>query len=169
MKIKTILIILFLLLSTTSCGYYWYKPYGQLFSTMPKGGSPGFILGWRHGCESGMATNFGTGIYTSIYRWRKDPLFMVSNPDIGAIHKKYAKELRGVNWNDPNDVNNNIKDYKTFFIPAYNYCRHTLLGTEQMAGMTPTLAGQNRFNLDGVGFQNVFKMDGAGDARWKTW
>ena len=49
-----ILLILSLFILSSCTTKNWYKPRGYLlFSMKPKGGSPGYGLGWDHGCESG--------------------------------------------------------------------------------------------------------------------
>ena len=73
---------------------------GFIFRHAPKEGSPGFRLGWMHGCESGLGTQFGGAIYQSFYGWKRDADIASYNPDYKKIKDRYRKELRGVNWNN---------------------------------------------------------------------
>ena len=73
MEIKKFTSIILLFLTLNSCSPYWYKPMGFIFNHVPKEGSPGFRLGWMHGCESGLGTQFGGAIYQSFYSWKRDP------------------------------------------------------------------------------------------------
>ena len=167
-KIKFYYLFLFILIS--ACGPYWYKPYGRLFTRVPKGGSPGFNLGWKHGCESGLATQFGGAFYMSFYSWRKDPDIVSSNPNINRIKDRYKEELKQINWNDIAEVNSNLKDYNSIFGMAYNYCRHSALGMLQTAGMNPTLASDDmRFNPGAHNLGSIYKIDGRGDSRFALW
>ena len=167
-KIKFYYLFLFILIS--ACGPYWYKPYGRLFTRLPKGGTPGFNLGWNHGCESGLATQFGGAFYMAFYSWRKDPDIVSSNPNINRIRDRYRNELRKVNWNDIAEVNINLKDYNSAFGLSYNYCRHSALGILQTAGMTPTLASDDmRFTPGAHNLGSIYKIDGKGDSRLSLW
>ncbi len=164
MNKKYFLIILIIFLS--SCVANWYKPSGyKFFSQMPKGGSPGFELGWIHGCQSGLGTQFGAAIYMTFYTWSRDPDISSVNPDIPKIRARYKKELKGINWDDINDVKKNFSDYNTIFWNTHSFCRHSILGTMQSAGMTPKLAGQERFSPSEHNLGSVWKIDGKGDTR----
>ena len=88
--------LLILPISLSSCFWVpnWYKPQGYfIFRQAPKEGSPGFKLGWIHGCESGMGTQFGGTMYMTFYTWKKDPDISSSSPDINKIRNRYKKEL----------------------------------------------------------------------------
>ena len=69
---------------------------GFIFRHAPKEGSPGFRLGWMHGCESGLGTQFGGAIYQSFYSWKRDVDIASSNPDYKKIKNRYKKELKDV-------------------------------------------------------------------------
>ena len=56
--VKKAIIYTLLIVVLASCNKYWYKPYSKIFNHKPEG-SPGFELGWMHGCESGLGTQFG--------------------------------------------------------------------------------------------------------------
>jgi hypothetical protein len=157
-------ILLVILLS--SCVPNWYKPMGyRAFSRMPKEGTPGFRLGWLHGCESGLGTQFGGGIYQSFYTWKRDPDITSSNPDITKIRTRYKEELRGINWDNLSDVQKNFSDYNTIFWGAHYFCRQFVLGTLQSATMNPTLPGDERYNPGSESIGNIWKLNGRGDTR----
>ncbi|MFT5702787.1 MAG: hypothetical protein ACI9TO_000138 [Rickettsiales bacterium] len=170
--IKKIFIIS-LIIFTASCGRFWYKPYGKIFDLMPKGGSPGFELGWAHGCESGLGTQFGGAVYQSFYAWKKDPEISkaVQTPeDIAIIRGRYVNEkIAHINWNNPNEVGKNFSDYKTVFWQAHIFCRHSVLGQLQMSDMVPPVAGDVRYDPGASGIGNIYKIDGKGDARLSYW
>lgn len=167
MVIKRFL-ILFLLLNLASCSVAnWYKPSGyKVFRQMPKGGSPGFELGWIHGCQSGLGSQFGGALMMNFYTWSKDPDIASSNPNINVIRARYKKELKGVNWDDLKDVKKNFRDYNTIFWSSHIFCRHTILGTMQSAGMEPSLPGDVRYKPGGHSVGNIWKIDGKGDTRF---
>jgi hypothetical protein len=170
---KKILIILsLLLLSSCGDGHYWYRPYGRLFNYMPKGGTPGFELGWRHGCESGLGSQFGGAIYMTFYTWHKDVDIMTSvkTPEIiDRIRKRYPKELGSIDWNNPAEVNKNFSDYSTVFWNSHIFCRHAIVGQLQMSGMAPPNPGEDRFVPGADNLNSIYKIDGKGDARWSLW
>jgi len=167
-KIKFYSLFLFILIS--ACGPYWYKPYGRLFTRVPQGGSPGFNLGWKHGCESGLATQFGGAFYMAFYSWHKDPDIASSNPNIDKIKNRYKDELKNVNWNNFAEVSSNLRDYNSVFGLSYNYCRQSALGMLQTAGMNPTLASDNpRFDPGLHNLGSLYKIDGKGDSRFQLW
>ncbi len=164
-KIFSILILILI----SSCSPYWYKPHGQVFKLMPKGGTPGFNLGWRHGCESGLGTQFGGAFYMTFYTWSRDPEIAKANPtpeDIEIIRKRYKKELKDVNWNDPEDVTKNLRHYNMIFWPGHAFCRQSILGTLQNAAMNPPIPGDDRIDFGKGAIGNIYKIDGRGDARW---
>jgi hypothetical protein len=165
LKIYFSIILIFTL---TSCYPNWYKPMGHLFRQMPKGGTPGFELGWIHGCESGLGSQFGGAIYMNFYSWKRDPDLIVSNPDYQKIRKKYRKELRKVNWNNTQEVKRNLSDYTSIFWGAHTFCHHAVLGILQSADMTPTLPGEERYNPGAHSIGNIWKMTGKGDTRIGT-
>ena len=154
----------------------WYKPQGYtIFRQMPKGGSPGFDLGWMHGCESGLGTQFGGKMYMTFYTWKKDPDISSNNPDIEKIRKRYPVKLQKVNWNDPGDVKRNLDDYKVIFWSAHIFCRHAAIGLLQTAGgfepstgFTPPVAGEVRYDPRNHSIGNVWKLHGKGDTRIGT-
>ncbi len=164
---KKIIISTLLILFLASCGKHWYKPRGYLlFSMKPKGGSPGYSLGWDHGCESGAGTQFGGGFFVSFYRWKKDPDIASSRPNIERIRRKYGdKELKDVNWNDPEDIKRNFADYNLVFWDAHFLCRQVTLGTLQMADMTPNLPGETRYNPESHYIGQVYSITSKGDPR----
>lgn len=165
-KIKKLIFITIFFLS--SCGPYWYKPYGIVFKDMPRGGTPGFNLGWRHGCESGLATQFGGAITMSFYEWRKDPDIVRVNPNLDVIRKRYKKELN-IDWNNPTVVNKNISDYKTIFSIARAHCKYAIYGSLQLAGIEPNLPGEERFVPGKHNLHNIYTVDDKGDTRWSFW
>lgn len=171
------IINLFLVFFIVSCVPNWYKPMGyKVFSQMPKGGSPGYNLGWIHGCQSGLGSQFGGAIYMSFYTWSRDPDITSSKPNIPLIKDRYKKELKDVNWNDPADIKRNFADYNMVFWDAHYFCRQTVLGTLQAAEMRPPLPGQDRwlgddafsskYGADNIG--SVWRINGKGDTRWAT-
>ncbi len=153
------------ILSFTGCSKNYYKPMGYIFSKMPKGGSPGFELGWTHGCESGLGSQFGGAIYESFYTWKRDPDITSANPNITKIRERYKVELRGINWNDPEDIKKNLSDYNTIFWGAHYFCRQSVLGTVQAAAMTPPLPGQTRYDPGAHSIGNIWKLNARGDTR----
>lgn len=167
-RLINIFLTLSLFIVLSGCSSYWYKPYGQIFSYMPKGGSPGFELGWKQGCESGLSTQFGNAMYAYFYRYKKDPDIMSSNPDIVKISQRYRKELP-INWNNPAEVQKNISDYKKIHGAAYAFCKHSILGTMYTAGMVAPLAGESRWDPAAADIGAVYKIDGRGDTRWSLW
>ncbi len=160
--------IIFLTILLNSCSVpNWYKPHGYiLFSQMPKNGSPGYNLGWLHGCQSGAGTQFGGAIYLTAYTWHRDVDITSSKPNIEVIKKRYKKELKDVNWNDPDDIKRNFNDYNMVFWDAHAFCRATVLGTVQTAGMNPVLPGDARFVPGGHNLGSVWDISSKGDARW---
>ena len=127
-KFITILISLFLI---SNCSHpNWNKPYGIIFKQMPKGGTPGFELGWQHGCESGLATNFGGSFFMSFYKWKKDEDIISKTPDYQKIRAKYNWKI---NWNDEGEIKRNLGDYKKVFWKSHKFCRHSAVGNHQNA------------------------------------
>lgn len=157
--------IIALILFLPSCNKYWYKPMNYLFNKMPKDGSPGFKLGWEHGCHSGLGSQFGGAFYMTMYTWKKDPDIMSSNPDIKKIRNRYKKELKDVDWNNPADIKKNFSDYKKIFWGAHIFCRHSVLGLLQTAGMDPSLPGKTRYDPGAHSLRNVWNLQGKGDVR----
>ena len=141
---------------------------GYLFTHMPKGGTPGFELGWRHGCESGLGSQFAGALYMNFYTWKRDSDLVVSNPDYNKIRKKYRKELAKVNWNNIQEVKKNLSDYNSIFWGAHAFCRHSVLGMLNTAEMDPALPGDERYNPSAHSIGNVWKMTGKGDTRIGT-
>jgi hypothetical protein len=167
-----------IILSLVSCSRYWYKPYGKLFNQMPKGGTPGFELGWLHGCESGLGSQFGGAVYMTFYTWKKDPNIASSNrsPEIlEKIRQNYKDEkIAKINWGNPAEVDKNFSDYNTIFWGAHTFCRHSILGNIQMAGMGgaaggPPVPGEERYDPAKHSLGNIYKIDGKGDARLSYW
>ncbi len=165
--------IVLTLLIITGCYPNWYKPMGHLFTYIPENGSPGLKLGWIHGCESGLGTQFGGGIYMSFYSWKRDPDITSSNPNIPLIRERYKKELKGVNWNDPNDIKKNFSDYNTIFWSGHIFCRHSVLGNLQTTqvpttgdqGLIPALPGEDRYDMTKGNIGYIWMIHGKGDAR----
>lgn len=163
------IVILFLLLVTSCSTPNWYKPQGyMLFKQMPEGGSPGFNLGWIHGCQSGLGSQFGGAVGMSFYTWSKDPDIASSNPNIPKIKERYKKELKDINWDDIAEVKKNFSDYNTIFWGAHSFCRHSRLGMLQTAGMTPNLPGDERYDPGAHSVGSVWEMDKRGDTRMKS-
>lgn len=167
MKILKIIFVFSVITSLNSCAPNWYKPMGHtLFSQLPEGGSPGYNLGWMHGCESGAGTQFGGAIFQTFYTWHRDVDITSSNPNIPVIRARYKKELAGINWNDPQDIKRNFDDYSMVFWDAHHFCRQTILGIMQSAKMDPSLPGQDRYDPMAHSVSSVWKMTGKGDTRW---
>ena len=127
------LIKLALLLSLlTSCNRYWYKPYGKIFNHKPSG-SPGLELGWMHGCESGLGTQFGGAIMMTFYSWNKDETIAAysgeninpNDPKIIEVRNKYGKDF-DIDWNNPQEIAKNFNDYNIIFWRAHIFCRHSI-------------------------------------------
>ena len=169
MFIRLLLVTLLL----TSCVPNWWKPMGYtMFKKMPKDGTPGFRLGWKHGCQSGLGNQFGGGIYMYFYTWSRDPDISSSHPDINKIRKKYP-ELKGINWDNIEEVKKNFSDYNTVFWGAHIFCRHSVLGILQTTGssasgngLTAPLPGEERFDMGQHSIGRVWTMYGKGDTRW---
>ncbi len=168
-------IILFSLILTSCSVPNWWKPYGyMMFKKIPKKGSPGFKLGWTHGCESGLGSQFGGGLYMYFYTWKRDVDITSSNPDLEKIRRRYKKELAGVNWNNPADVQKNLNDYNTIFWNAHSFCHGSILGLLQTTdisgdpgmGMIPTLPGDARYDPAQESVGRVWSLHGKGDVRW---
>lgn len=138
---------------------------GYLFSNMPKGGSPGFNLGWVHGCQSGLGSQFANGFYMNFYTWSRDPDITSSDPDFNRIRNRYKTELKDIHWDNVDEVKKNFSDYNTIFWAAHAYCRHSVLGMLQTAGMDPTLPGQTRYDPAAHNLGSVWKLTGKGDVR----
>ena len=102
-KIKNITLIIILLFFITSCNKYWYKPASYVLNNGPKKGSPGYLLGWNHGCQSGMATNFGGPLFLWLWDYKKDADLVRHDRDLEKLRVKYEKELP-INWDDPEEV-----------------------------------------------------------------
>jgi hypothetical protein len=135
-----------------------------IFKQLPKGGTPGFNLGWLHGCQSGLGTNFGGAIFLSSYSWSRDVDIALSKPNINKIRAKYTKELP-INWNNDAEVKKNFSDYNRIFWGAYKFCKHTALGILQTASMNPPLPGQTRYDPSAHSLSNIYRMHGKGDPR----
>ncbi len=164
-KIFIITVILF----GQACTPFWYAPQGHLlFSQVPKGGSPGYTLGWKHGCESGAGTQFGGAVYMTFYTWHRDVDITSTKPNIPLIRQRYKKELAGINWNDPADIKRNFDDYNMVFWDAHLFCRQTVLGALQPAGMNPVLPGEERYDPAAHSIGSVWKLTAKGDTRWGT-
>jgi hypothetical protein len=154
-------------LTITSCSVpNWWKPQGyRLFSQAPTEGTPGLRLGWIHGCQSGLGSQFGGAIGMSFYTWSKDPDIASSNPNVPRIRERYKKDLKNVNWDDTAEVKKNFSDYNTIFWTAHSFCRHSVLQEKQSADMEPPLPGDARYNPEAHSISNIWKIDGRGDAR----
>lgn len=161
-KILSILLIIYL----SSCYKNWYKPMGYVFKNMPKGGTPGFELGWTHGCQSGLGSQYAGGFFMTFYTWSRDPDITSATPDIEKIRKRYEKELKNVHWDDPNDVKKNFSDYNRIFWTGHSHCRHSALSIQQTAGANPDLPSKDpRWDPNKSGIGSVWKLDGKGDTR----
>lgn len=157
---------IFLIIAVTCCVPNWYKPFGwRMFRQMPKDGTPGLRLGWLHGCESGLGTQFGGALFMTFYTWKRDADITSANPNVEVIRKRYKKELKGVDWNNPADIKKNFSDYNGIIWTAHAFCRHSLLGTLQSADMTPKIPGQDRYDPTAHSVSNVWRLHGKGDVR----
>ncbi len=165
--LKRILPLIFFVL-LTSCHRNWYKPMGYLFKDVPKNGNPGFTLGWIHGCESGLGTQFAGAIYQSFYSWKRDPDIASSNPNIEKIRKRYPKELKRIDWSNQAEIKKNFSDYNTIFWGAHYYCRQMAIGLLISADMKPPVADDERYNPMAHSVGNVWKITGRGDTRIGT-
>jgi hypothetical protein len=156
----------FFIFHLTACVPNWYKPLGwRVFKYMPKDGSPGMKLGWIHGCQSGLGTQFGGAFYQSFYSWSRDPDITSSKPDIAKIKLRYKKELKDINWNDKKEIEKNFADYNTIFWNSHYFCRQVVLGTLQAADMEAPLPGEERYGPGRHSIGNVWKLNGRGDTR----
>ena len=163
--------VIFVLAIITSCSSssHWWKPNGYLFTMMPKGGSPGFNLGWVHGCQSGLGTQFAGAIGMTFYTWSRDVDITSTKPNIQAIRERYGKkELKDVNWNDPKDIKQNFSDYNLVFFDAYNFCRQTALGSLRASIGNPPLPNQTRYDPSDSNVGDIWKLDGGYDSRIGT-
>lgn len=161
--------LVILLIFVSSCSVpNWWKPRGYLlFSMMPKGGSPGFELGWIHGCQSGAGSQFGGEFYKAFYTWSRDPDISSSKPNVAKIRAKYGdKELKDVKWDDPADVKRNFKDYNDVFWLVHFLCRQVVLGSLQMANMNPALPNEKRYVPGAHHLGSIYRLNGKGDTRW---
>ena len=174
MILKSVALILILTLFS-SCGAYWYKPMGKIFNQAPKApeeASYGFRLGWMHGCESGLATNFGGVFFMTFYRWSRDADLLAQPLNKSKLSRRYKKEMP-IDWNNDLEVNKNVSDYNTIFWRGHLYCRHYALGSLRMVGFDPTLPGGkgkgDRFMLGNHSVTDLYRLDGFGDTRWSHW
>ncbi len=171
---KKIIILLITSFLITSCGPYWYKPYGKIFTHAPKDGTPGYRMGWMHGCESGLATQFGSAIMMTFYKWKKDPDLSIAKPDLNLIRKKYEDKW-DINWDDPKEIQNNIRHYKKIFWLGHIFCRHSVVGTYQTAkdsqgkSFDPPLAGEQRYKPQAHSLGNVYSFHGRGNMNLHFW
>jgi hypothetical protein len=166
--------IISLIFALIGCTPNWYKPMGwRTFRNMPKRGSPGFKLGWIHGCQSGLGTQFAGAFYMTFYTWSRDvditsvdPLAITPfSPDVIKIRKRYKKELKNVNWNDPAAIKKNFSDYNTIFWTAHYFCRQFAHGTLQASNMTPSLPGEERYDPSAHNLGSIWRINGRGDTR----
>ena len=125
-NMKKILLLIISLSLLSSCGPYWSKPYGKIFKQAPKDGTPGYRAGWMDGCESGLATQFGSAIMMSFYEWKKDPDLSVARPDLNLIRKKYEDKW-DIDWNNTEEIQVNIRHYKRIFWISHIFCRLGLI------------------------------------------
>jgi len=181
-KTKIIAILASISFLAASCSYAnWYKPHGYTFKQVPKDGTPGLKLGWKHGCESGFSTQFGGTFYMTFYGWKRDPELLTKNPDINKLKVKYQKELP-INWDNPQEVKKNLSDYRKIFWNTHNFCRHSALGTHHNSGTLaqdgkwePPLAGQMRYAPMDLGkskshtIGNVWSFQGRGNSHLTYW
>lgn len=173
LKISRLIILLFFLIS--SCNRYWYKPYSKIFNHKPDG-SPGLELGWMHGCESGLGTQFGGAIMMTFYSWKKDETIAAysgesinpNNPDIIAVREKYGRDL-DINWNDPREIAKNFREYNLIFWRAHIFCRHAILGTLSNSDMTPPLPSEKRYDIGAHSPMDVWKIDQKSSFRLTNW
>lgn len=81
------------------------KPMPFLFKQMPEGMSPTYQYGWKHGCESGLAT-MTNGLFRSAYRFKIDPAM-----------RHHALVT------DPGGQRSDAPDYYKAWKDSYEYCR----------------------------------------------
>ena len=168
MKIIIILLKLSLIIITTSCNDSWYKPGAHLLDNGPKTGSPGFLLGWRHGCESGISGSFTGNMFMYFWDYKRDPELMRKDLNTELLKEKYAKELP-INWNDSEEVKKMISDYKQPFWSAHAYCRHYGIQTLQMSDMAPANPKEARYVLGSHNVGSIWRLDARGDNRLTFW
>jgi hypothetical protein len=171
---KKLLIAMLTLLSISACGKYWYKPYGKIFNHGPKDGTPGYRTGWEHGCESGLATQFGSAFFMAFYSWKRDENLTISKPDMDLVKETYEKEW-DIDWNDLEEVKTNIRHYNKVFWLGHIFCRHSIVGTYQMAGsahgksMDPPLPGEQRYVPGAHSLGNIYSFHGRGNSHLSYW
>jgi hypothetical protein len=164
-----------LLLLLTSCSRYWYKPYGKIFNHKPSG-SPGLELGWVHGCESGLGTQFGGAIMMTFYSWNKDETIAAysgeninpNSPEIIEVRNKYGKDL-DIDWNNPQEIAKNFNEYNMIFWRSHIFCRHSILQTLNSSEMTPPLPSEQRYEMDKHSPMDVWKFDRGNNFRITNW
>jgi len=162
------LIVFVVLLSSCAIpmNRHWWKPNGYLFSMMPKGGSPGYNLGWLHGCQSGLGTQFAGSVGMTFYTWSRDVDITSSKPNIEAIKKRYGdKDLKDVNWDDQANVKQNLSDYNLVFFDAYNFCRQTALGSLRATIGNPPLPGEVRYHPSDSNIGDIWNLNNGYDSR----
>ena len=165
---------IFSFLFTASCGPYWYKPYGKIFKQVPKDGTPGYRQGWMDGCESGLATQFGSGFMMTFYKWKKDPLLSQDKPDLNLVRAKYEDKW-DIDWNNKSEISDNARHYKKIFWISHIFCRHSIVGTYQTAqdayggSMDPPLPGEERYNPGAHSLGNIWSFHGRGSSTPSLW
>ena len=177
-KLRTITILIISILLLSGCGgnsKYLLKPHGYTFLTQaPQEGTPGFRLGWYHGCESGFGSQFGGEFFMAFYTWQRDQDLIIKNPDIAKIKAKYEKELP-IDWNNPEEIKKNLSDYKKVFWHAHSFCRHTALGTHQASASPgnnvyePPLPGEQHFKPGGHNLSNIYSFKAGHHSGFLSW
>ena len=173
---KKIIILLITLLITSCSNPNWYKPYGKIFKQAPKDGTPGYRTGWMHGCESGLATQFGSAFMMTFYKWKKDPDLSINQPDLELVRKKYEDKW-DINWNNPEEIKTNIRHYQKIFWIGHIFCRHSIIGTYQTAAdahggsFDPTLPGEQRWLNPKMphNLGNIYSFHGRGNSQLTYW
>lgn len=123
----------------------------------------GYNLGWKHGCQSGLATQFSGAIGMTFYQWSRDPDITSVNPNIPAIRERYPEEFGGVNWGDPVDIRRNFSDYNLVFWDAHAFCRQTALGSLRSSIGNPPIPSETRYIPQNIG--DIYGIGGPYDSR----
>jgi hypothetical protein len=70
-----------------------------------------------------------------------------------------------VNWNNPDEIKKNFRDYGAIFWKAHSFCHASILGILQMAEMRPALPGEDRYDPSYEPIGKVWSLHGKGDTR----
>jgi len=100
------------------------KPLPWVFNQVPKDMSPTYQYGWKHGCESGLAT-MSNSLYHSAYRFKIDPAM-----------RHHALVT------DPAGRRSDAPEYYKAWKDAYEYCRAYGYGRVREADERTTLPNE---------------------------